>query len=59
MTCFTRRTTTGGCALTTLKNILVAIDCRNGVLKVALYPDAARVNAAGREVGVGAIDEQR
>ena len=31
---------------------------RDGVLKVALYPDAARVPRARREVGVGAIDEQ-
>ena len=33
---------------------------RDGVLKVALYPDAARVKAAGRKaVGVGVLDEQR
>jgi len=31
---------------------------RGGVLKVALYPDAARVKGARREVGVGALDEQ-
>ena len=31
---------------------------RDGVLKVALYPDAARVKGAGTEAGVGAMDEQ-
>jgi threonine dehydrogenase-like Zn-dependent dehydrogenase len=31
---------------------------RGGVLKVALYPDAARVKAARTAVGVGAMDEQ-
>jgi threonine dehydrogenase-like Zn-dependent dehydrogenase len=31
---------------------------RDGVLKVALYPDAARVKAEREHVGVGAIDEQ-
>jgi alcohol dehydrogenase len=31
---------------------------RDGVLKVALYPDAARVKAEREEVGVGAIDDQ-
>ena len=30
---------------------------RDGVLKVALYPDAARVHA-GEAVAVGAIDDQ-
>jgi hypothetical protein len=31
---------------------------QDGVLKVALYPDAARVRSARTEVGVGAVDEQ-
>jgi hypothetical protein len=31
---------------------------RDGVLKVALYPDTVHVKAAGQEVAVGAIDEQ-
>jgi len=31
---------------------------RNGVLKVALYPDPARVQAMPEAVGVGAIDDQ-
>jgi hypothetical protein len=30
---------------------------RDGVLKVPLYPDAARVQDAWRDLGVGAIDE--
>jgi len=30
---------------------------RDGVLKVALYPDAARVKSARAEVGIGAVDE--
>jgi alcohol dehydrogenase len=31
---------------------------RDGVLKVALYPDAARVQDARKAVGVGAIDQE-
>jgi threonine dehydrogenase-like Zn-dependent dehydrogenase len=31
---------------------------RDGVLKVALYPDTVHAKAAGKEVGVGALDEQ-
>jgi alcohol dehydrogenase len=31
---------------------------RDGVLKVALYPDLASSNAGRREVGVGAVDDQ-